>query len=67
MPPESPLLSFDVEMRQVKVRCANTGERIEHPESFILLTHALSPFAVGLSVLPAGQPRKELADDTGTI
>jgi hypothetical protein len=35
-------------MRQVKVRRANTGERIEHPESFILLTHALSPFAVGL-------------------
>jgi len=65
VPPESPLLSFDVEMRQVKVRRANTGKRIEHPEGFFLLTHASSPFVVGLP--SAGRSRKELADDNRMI
>jgi hypothetical protein len=63
--PESPLLSVDVEMRQVKMRCAHTGERIEHPEGFFLLTHASSPFVVGLP--SAGRSRKELADDSDMI
>ena len=53
-------------MRQVKVRRAHAGKRFEHPEGFILLTHALSPFAVGLLVSPVGRPRKELPDDSGT-
>jgi hypothetical protein len=52
-------------MRQVKVRRANTGERIEHPEGFFLLIHRTSPFVVGLP--SAGRSRKEFADDSRMI
>jgi hypothetical protein len=48
---ESALLAVNVDMRQVKVRCTNAGERIKHPERFVDLLHRVSPCVIGLCSL----------------
>ena len=41
--PKPTLFAIDISEGQVKMRCANAGERIEHSQSFIYLLRQVSP------------------------